>query len=696
MYQFAYYKDFDYTTLSKIRYNKFKGRGKRGIYNNAVMMFDTETSKSGPVIYDQNGDVVPQPNYVVAFTLSIRWKGKNICTLYGHKPSELMECINYLRLHMKGTLYIFCFNLAFDWVFLRKFFFRSFGYPKKQLCIKSHKPIVFEFENDIVIKDAYVLSGRKLEKWADDLDVEHKKAVGSWDYDQIRNQNHKFKSDELHYIECDTLAGVECIEATLKMLHKNISSIPYTVTGIVREEVRQIGEHVHAHNDFARNVPSLETQNKLEAVFHGGYTHGNRFFYGEYLPNDIVKGDITALDFTSSYPFIMLSHKIACGRYCELPGIYSINDILSDSKEYSFIFKFVAIGVTLKDFKCPMPYLQFSKCKKIINPILDNGRVESCDYCEIYINSWDLAILNDQYNFECHACVEVEYSIRKYLPRWYTDIVYDLFRDKCTLKNADPVLYALQKGKLNSLYGNCVTKPCRVTTEEDFLTGDYIDKEFDQISEYNKYINKRKNVLLYQWGVEITSIAAYNLFQLGKCVDYANGGHWLYSDTDSLYSNKWDMDKVKQYNDNCLKMLRDNGYEPVIYEGKEYIPGTAAVDGIYTEFCYMGAKRYAGRDKETGKLKITVAGVPKKTGAKCLKDDIKNFKQGFCFSGTVTGKLTHSYIYAEDIYIDKNGNEVADSIDLNTCNYILDQAPLFDWLETEYIEVNEYEQNNFR
>lgn len=696
MYEFKYYKDYDYKKLSSIKVNKYKGRGRKGFYNNAIIMFDTETSKSGPVIFNNKGEIIPQPNYVVAFTISIRYKGKNYCTLYGNKPSELMECINNLRSNMTGTLFMYCFNLPFDWMFLRKFFFKYFGFPTKQLCLKSHKPILFEFENEIVIKDAYVLAGRKLEKWAQDLNVEHQKAIGSWNYDLIRDQDHKFTNEELYYIEHDTLSGIECIEATMKILNKNISSLPYTVTGIIRDEVKKIGERFNAHDNFSRNVPSLDTQRKLENVFHGGYTHGNRYYYGEYLPNKFIKGNITALDFTSSYPFIMLAYKLPCGRYTELPGIYSIEDILSDIKDYSFIFKFVAYGIDLKDFKTPMPYLQFSKTMSCINPVLDNGRIISCDYCEIYLNEFDLMILKDQYKFDRHACIEVEYSYKDYLPRWYTDIVYRLFYDKCTLKESDPVLYQLQKGKLNSLYGNCVTKPCRVTTEENYLTGEYIDKEFDQISEYNKYINKRKNSLLYQWGVAITSIAAYNLFQLGKCVDYKNGGQWLYSDTDSLYSNRWDMNKVNEYNNNCLKLLQANGYEPVFFNNKEYIPGVATIDGTYSEFVFMGAKRYAARDKESNELKITVAGVPKKSGAKCLNNDIHNFKQGFCFPGSITGKLTHSYIYSNEIYLDKNGNEVGDSIDLNECGYILDQAPIFGWLDNIDIEVDENEARNFR
>lgn len=446
MYQLVRFDQYDYTELSKIKVSKYRGKGRTGYYNNAIIMLDTETSKSGPVMHDINGDIIPQPNYVVAFTLSIRFKGENICTLYGNRPSELMECINHLRTNMAGTLFIYIFNLPYDYFFLRKFLFKSFGYPKKQLCIKAHKPILFEFHNDIILKDAYVLSGRKLEKWAEDLNVEHKKSCGKWDYSRIRQQSDtSFTPDELEYIEHDTLAGVECLEATMLNLNKNIASIPYTVTGIVRDRVKAEGEKQKAHTDFLRCVPGLTTQQKLEKVFHGGYTHGNRYYYGEILNN------VKCFDFTSSYPFIMLAFKLPCSKFSELEGSYSITEILSDSTDYAFIFKFCAYGVNLKDYLTPMPYLQFSKCTVCINPVLDNGRIIACDYCEIYLTEYDLMILNDLYNFERHACVEVEYSLKRYLPRWYTDIVYNLFKDKCTKKGGDTAVYALIKGMLNSL-----------------------------------------------------------------------------------------------------------------------------------------------------------------------------------------------------------------------------------------------------
>ena len=60
---------------------------------------------------------------------------------------------------------------------------------------------MLKFDNGIILKDSLILAQCKLEKWANDLNVHHKKAVGSWDYDLIRHQDHQFTDEELHYIE---------------------------------------------------------------------------------------------------------------------------------------------------------------------------------------------------------------------------------------------------------------------------------------------------------------------------------------------------------------------------------------------------------------------------------------------------------------------------------------------------------------
>ena len=90
---------------------------------------------------------------------------------------------------------------------------------------------------------------------------------------------------------------------------------------------------------------------------------------------------------------------------------------------------------------------------------------------------------------------------------------------------------------------------------------------------------------------------------------------------------------------------------------------------------------------------FVAAGVPKEDGAKCLNDDINNFHQGFIFDGRITGKKTHVYFH-KDIYIDKYGNETADSISLIPCDYELDSVNVVNWEElfNEEIQIQIYEE----
>ena len=79
----------------------------------------------------------------------------------------------------------------------------------------------------------------------------------------------------------------------------------------------------------------------------------------------------------------------------------------------------------------------------------------------------------------------------------------------------------------------------------------------------------------------------------------------------------------------------------------------------------------------------------------CLKDNINNFYAGFTFDGETTGKLQHTYFFEPDIWIDENGNERADSIDLSPTTYVLDDVTVPDWdkLWEEDVEIITYEED---
>ena len=190
----------------------------------------------------------------------------------------------------------------------------------------------------------------------------------------------------------------------------------------------------------------------------------------------------------------------------------------------------------------------------------------------------------------------------------------------------------------------------------------------------DKHNKKFGSILNYTWGIYCTSYAQENLFRLGSCCR-----KWIYSDTDSVYGQQWDKEKLMSYNEECKQIMLDRGYGPVKVGDKEYNLGVAELDGRYIQFKTLGAKRYCCR-KESGELKLTVAGVPKKTGVKALNDNINEFKKGMVFPGEITGKKTHTFFYSDAIFTDEQGNEVGDSIDLSECDYTMDQTTLFQWI----------------
>lgn len=674
-YSFRFYKFFDYTLLRDIRYIMRSGHAKtRDTWNDVIIMIDAETSKETPKTVCKN--------YVVAWTLSMRAYDQNLVTLYGTRPSELITCMNQIIMNLRGDNTIFfVHNLSYDWVFLRKFFMKAWGMPEHQLNTKPHYPIFITFANGVMLRDSLILAQRSLDKWAKDLNVEHQKAVGAWVYDEIRQQGNRFTPDEKTYIEHDTLAGVECIDKTMHVLNKRIYSLPYTATGIPREEVRKRAGKNRGRDLFKKIVPDYDTQKFLEDVFHGGYTHNNRHYCER-----VIREPVDAYDEASAYPYVMCAYKFPMSKFYDTDPAKP-EWILNNSDDYAYIFTLILIKPKLKSDNISMPALQKSKAIKMINPIEDNGRILCAEYVEIRLNEVDLSVIMQQYKYENAVCTDVKYARKDYLPRWFTDYVYQCFVDKTQLKGGDPVQYSIAKAKLNSLYGMCVQRPVKLVIEENYLTGDYrIADEQNEPEIYQQYVDSPRSVLPYQWGVWVTSYAFANLFTIGS---YA--GIWIYSDTDSCYGMEWDKDGLAAYNESCKARLRERGYGAVEHNGREYWLGICELDGQYKEFISVGAKRYAVR-MLNDILKITVAGVPK-SGVLCLKNDIRNFRKGLIFDGETTGKMQHTYFYEDDIYTDLNGNERGDSIDLSPTTYVLDSVSSPDWerIFEEEIEIQVYD-----
>lgn len=698
-YKVYYWSDFNYKILQNCIYRKYNNWN-TDTFNDITIMLDSETSKKRPdvykYIYHKNGKVErlyeALDNHVVIWTMTFRLFDLDIATIYGRRPSECIEAIKCVLNNLEGQYtHIYVHNLGYDYTFFRKFLFKEFGYPKEQLNVKSHYPIMIKFENGLVLKDSLILAQRGLEKWAKDLDVDAQKAVGSWDYDKIRNQDTQITEEELHYAEFDTLSGTQCIDKLKNQLHKYIGNMPFTSTGILRELVKKEGTANKAKKLYNKLLVSWDEYEMLVTMFHGGYCHGNR----NYIGSNSIYGLIQGYDFASSYPFIILTHKFPMTKFSILKKDVDIDYILRNKEDHAFMFRLVLVDVKLKDDRFGMPPLQYSKCKTL-NDVTDNGRIIAAQCVALYTNEVDLSVIDEYYTYNKKlSCVsEVRTAKKDYLPKWYRDIVFSLFVDKTKLKHVDDILYTIQKYKLNACYGLMVQRLDKLMYEELYedtvidgnlyQEGEYIlDQTMTQEEAFNKNVRKRSTILPYQWGVWVTSYAMRNLFELGKCCKV-----WLYSDTDSVYGIGWNKLKVRQYNKKCIKMVKVAGYEGVKHNGKIYWLGVAETErkDKYYEFKFTGAKRYCGRSYEDNRLHITVAGVPKKA-AEALKDNIINFERGFIFKGKDSGKKLHTYKYVDDIYIDENGNETGDSIDLSPCDYALDEIKYYSL--DDYIEATE-------
>ena len=666
MYKLVHWKMYNYGEL----YNKDAVSKKYDVKNKNVVKYsdyiitvDTETSKKRKNDFEMvkgRKKWNSYKNYVVAFTVTIRYKHENIVTLYGNRPDECIECLHTLKKCIYGDkIFMFIFNLPYDYVFLRKFMFAKWGTPDNQLNIDPHYPISIEFGR-LIFRDALVLAQRKLEKWAADLNVETQKESG-WDYSKIRTQHEDFTIEELRYIEADTKSMAECIDKVLMTLGCKLKDIPFTATGIARRDAYKKGKKNKAKYLYQRIHLTYDQYLKFEKSFHGGYTHVNRFF-----ANVKVLG-VECQDENSAYPTQVCANKFPMTKFINLRGYYTPEEILSTHDKYAYMFKITMINVHLTDPREQMPVLQVSKNLSNIRTkemTIDNGRILDCPVYEGYMNDIDLELVMEQYKADYIVISELMRSEYDYLPRWFTDHVYQLYKDKCMLKGGDPVLYDITKMKLNSVaYGMLAMRNIKEEIIEDYATGEFSLSEDESPADiYERFINNRRSIYPYQWCCWVTSYAQQRLFALGKCCK-----NWIYSDTDSCFSDSWDQEKLKVFNEDIKKKLHDNGYDPIVVNGKEYCLGAACLDKSCDEFKALHSKCYAYTDSDG--MHITIAGVPKKAGAKLLKtlDDLQDWK---IFDGEITKKLTHVYHMIDKITVE-DGIIYGDSIDLIPCDYCI-------------------------
>ena len=183
---------------------------------------------------------------------------------------------------------------------------------------------------------------------------------------------------------------------------------------------------------------------------------------------------------------------------------------------------------------------------------------------------------------------------------------------------------------------------------EEKLTNEEIENKLDS--------EKKTAFLSFAYGVWTTSWARdFLLRRLIELDDYV-----LYSDTDSLkLRSGYDKNVFIEYNKSVEERIKFvskvlkipfEKYAPEDRNGKKHLLGIFEYEGNYEEFITQGAKKYAV--KENGKIKITVAGVPKK-GSHALHN-LNEFRDDFVFDYKDTGKNLLIYVENQEPFILKD------------------------------------------
>ena len=578
--------------------------------------------------------------------------GVNDNVYYGREFRQLLEVFRKIS-NRKILKYCYIHNLSYEMQFLLNIF--EGLTIQDMVCRDVHKPIQFFVkELNIMFRCSYMLTNMSLANAAKNYtDVEKKK--GDLDYNVLRTPYTKLTDKELGYCEYDIICLYYIVLYFLKK-YKHIYKIPLTSTSIIRQELKKVLDYWYIKNQWDL-VPDAETYLKLMACFSGGYTHSNLIntnkvfsIYKEEKPDALIY----SMDESSAYPFSLCTEKYPSSPFvmCR-PRIFE-----TQRNRYCFLLKVAIIDAKPKFHN---HYIQSSHVDNAIRKVLDNGRVSSLKYGEMWITDVDYDLI--KINYKCRIeILECYKSKKKYLDKRVIKFILDLYVDKTRLKGLTSEdgsiedLYKSKKSGINGCYGMAVTNALKQSS--DFIDGVWtrheLTKEFieDKIEQMKQ---SWSTLMFYAVGCWCTSYSRRNLLLRvfsSKEFDRAV----IYMDTDSIkfkYKPEFmkifeDYNKtlIDKYHEVCKRYPDDitlDMFKPKDKNGKEHPLGAYEIDGIYTEFKTIGAKKYCYRDQEDGELHLTVAGVSKKA-VTVLNNDINNFKKGLLCGYEASGKLTHFYL----------------------------------------------------
>lgn len=684
----------------------------RGSLSNFPSAFDIETSSFE--------DGMGKHAAMYAFTFGINGR-----SILGRTWEEFLSLLSRLKsfysLGPDKRLVVFVHNLAFEFQFLRKRLVWEEVFSNDE-----RTPIYARTVDGIEFRCSYLLSGYSLAYLGDHILRKYpvRKMVGDLDYSKVRFAETPLTPKEKRYILHDGMVVMSYVQELLEN-EGGMDKIPLTKTGFVRKYCRQQcffgGSKSHdgsTTKDYERYkslmkelVVSAPEYVELKEAFQGGFTHANRFYVKDLLHK------VTSFDFCSSYPSVMVLDYFPMSAAETVPEtMWTKKGMEMLMRNYCVLFRLSADHLRKRDDHHQDSPISSYKCRNLVRPVLDNGRLLAADHFETTMTELDYDVYSRFYAWDNEIFSDVKIYRRGRLPRPFVLSILKLYKAKTELKGVEgrETEYQNSKEKLNAAYGMSVTdvaKPEILYDNEKGWTSDTFSLE-DAIG---KYDSSKNRFLFYPWGVWVTAHARHNLFSgIEAC-----GMDYVYSDTDSikiLHGEKH-QDYIDSYNKRITGKIEsasralnlpEEYFRPKTVQGKVKTIGVWEHDATYSRFKTLGAKRYM--DTVERKTSLTVSGVDKRTAIPYLrkmawrkKSSVYDlFDEGLYLPAGASGKRCHTYIdFAEEgdtkdyLGVVRHWSELS-SVHLAESDYSLSLAPDFEDLVLHAFKSNDWALMQYR
>ena len=602
-------------------YSKRK-KSDKTLFRNCMCAFDIETTYLD--------DVEQSIMYIWQFAVMDLRNG-NIWYCFGRTWEQFTKLLDSFY-HEGITVLVWVHNLSYEFQFMRHWL----PFQKDKIfALKSRKVVRADIDG-VQFRCSYIQTNKSLDAFTRDMGVVHQKLSGvEFDYSKKRYPWTEMTTEELQYCCNDVVGLLESMQVRMRMENDTLYSLPLTSTGYVRRLAKEAMRKFN-HNQLQAMMCDVDVYKLLRLEFRGGDTHANRYHVNKILEN------VASYDRASSYPDVMLNYRFPMSAFTPRM-ITDIGELEKKCqiRDCCFIAVFTINNLQQRDIYYGAPYLSLDKAVEISGQVVDNGRILSANKAVYVFNDIDWKIVKSEYVGEVEIS-QVYIAKYGYLPQAFRDLVIDLFHKKTSLKNVDgqELNYMRSKELINSLYGMCAQNPVKPDViymdepDQAFTLEDIVDIG-EKLEKYNK-----KAFLLYAWGCWVTAWARLKLKEMINIV----GDNFVYCDTDSVKflvrdDYKRIVARIEEYNQGLKELSISNKGYADDKKGITHYLGVYEYEETYKQFKTLGAKKYA-YTRQDGTFKITIAGVPKKAGAREM-GTIENFNVGFVFRNS--GKLESVY-----------------------------------------------------